>query len=42
MLELELIVVLIGLRSKTNLFHLNLHLLGLHFLLALLLLVKEL
>ena len=42
MLELELIVVLVGLRSETDFLHLDLHLLGLHFFLALLLLVEEL
>jgi hypothetical protein len=42
MLELELIVVLIGLGAEPDLLHLDLHLLGLHFLLALLLLVEEL
>ena len=33
--------MLVGLRSETDFLHLNLHLLGLHLLLALLLLVKE-
>ena len=42
MLQLELIVMLISLRSETNLLSLYLHLLLLHFLCMLLLLVKEL
>lgn len=41
-LQLELIVVLIGLRTEPNLLYLNFNLLLLHFLLPLLLLVKEL
>ena len=42
MLELELIVVLIGLRTETYLLYFHLYLLSLHFLLAFLLLVEEL
>ena len=42
MLELELIVVLIGLGSETYFLNLDLHLLLLHFLLTLLLLIEEL
>ena len=41
MLQLELIVMLVGLRAKANFLHFYYHLLGLHFFLALLLLVEE-
>ena len=41
-LEFELIVVLIGLRSESDFLHLHLHLLSLHFLGTLLLLIEEL
>ena len=42
MLELELVVVVVGLRSEPDLFHLYLDLLLLHLFLALLLLIEEL
>ena len=42
MLELEIVVVLIGLRTETNLFDFNLNLFGLKLLLVLLLLIEEL
>ena len=42
MLELEVLVVVVGLRSETDFLHFNFHLLGLEFLLALFLLVEEL
>ena len=40
-LELEVVVVLVGLRSESDFLHLNLHLLGLHLLGVLLLLIEE-
>ena len=42
MLELEVVVMVVGLRTEANLLDIHLHLLGLHLLLMLLLLVEEL
>ena len=42
MLQFEVVVVIVGLGSETDLLHLLLHLLGLHFLGTLLLLIEEL